>query len=244
MLVTGQDKLLKHKTSDTIIIYGCGSSINDITDDQFEELSNFDSCAFNWFCFSHIPVSYYLVREQANMPKRVHRKENVKYFYKMMNKYYKNSCLIVHDLKNHSPDAYDYSSNCDKFNSSCVVIRDTKLKGNDAGVKLWSDNIFKNGIYHGKNTLTNAFHFAVFMGYKRILFVGVDLYDSRYFWIKKNKIRYSVKNKKQNNNSKHQTSKDVLSMVEEVKKSYPDIKMYTYNNKSLLSNVMDTWVRG
>ena len=240
--LTTIDKLIDHKKSDTIVIYGSGSSINDITDSQFKGLSNYDSCSFNWFAFSKIPVSYYLVREQANIPKRVHGKENVKNFYALMNKHYKDSYLIVHDLKNHSPDAYDYSSNTDKFDSKCMVVKDIKLKGNDAGVNLWrSGSIFNNGIYHGKTTMTNALHFAVWMGYRTILFAGVDLYDSKYFWMKDNKTRYSVRNKNKTMKSKHQTYNDTLNLVEKVKHTYKDINMYTYNRKSLLSNIIEVW---
>ena len=231
----------KNNRTKTVVIYGCGSSLNDLTDLDSYVLSQFDSVAFNWFCFSHIPVTYYLVREQANIPKRVHGDETIDNFYNLINRYYKKSLLVIHDLKNHSPDAYDYSQNCDKFIPSHITVKDVKLKGNGPGIENWrKEDIFKDGLYHGKSTMTNAMHFAVWMGYERIVFAGVDLYDSRYFWMGE-KTRYSVKNKKKTKESKHQTSNDTLSLVKKVKQVYPDIKMCTYNKKSLLSNAIGVW---
>lgn len=236
----------KNNRTDTVVIYGCGSSINDLTDLDRYTLSQFDSVAFNWFCFSHIPVTYYIVREQANIPKRVHGDETIDNFYYLINKYYKNSILVVHNLYHHSPKAFNYNNNYHKepgrkFVPHMIGVKDIKLKGNDPGVERWrEESIFKNGIYHGKTTMTNALHFVVWMGYSRIIFVGVDLYDSRYFWMG-DKTRYSVKNKNKTKESKHQTAGDTLSLIKKVKEVYLDIKMYTYNKKSLLSNVIRVW---
>ena len=236
--------LTYNKKSKTVIIYGCGSSIRDLTDLDFNILNKYDSMAFNWFVFSHIPVTYYLVREQANIPKRVHGDETINNFYNLINKYYKQSCLVIHDLGYHSPDAYDYSSekSISKFIPASITIKDVKLEGNDPGVERWrKESIFKVGIYHGKSTITNALHFAVWMGYERIVFVGVDLYDSKYFWLNDDETRYSIKNKKKNMNSKHQTANYTLSLIKKVQQTYPDIEMCTYNKKSLLSKIMKVW---
>ena len=236
----------KNNRTKTVVIYGCGSSLNDLTDLDRYTLSQFDSIAFNWFAFSHIPVTYYLVREQANIPKRVHGEETVDNFYYLMNKYYKKSCLVIHDLYKHSPHAYHYweYENWQKFDADHITVKDVKLKDNDPCVDRWrKENILidRYGLYHGKSTMTNAVHFAVWMGYERIVFAGVDLYDSKYFWLKDNETRYSVKNKKKTKDSQHQTAKDTLSLVKKVKEAYPDIEMLTYNKKSLLSSVIDVW---
>jgi len=245
MTCTTENRILEEsKKSDTIIIYGCSSSINNISDLEYEDLCKFDSISFNWFCFSSIPTTYYIVREQANIKKRISGQETPDNFYEYMNHDYRDSCLLIHDISHHSPNAHNYSDhrNISKFKSKKVIIKDTKLKGNDSGVKQWKDgSIFDSGLFHGKCTLTNALHFAVWMGYKKIIFVGVDLYDSRYFWLDDNETRHTVAHKKQTMNSRHQTSKDAVSLVKSVRKYYPKIKMYTYNKKSLLANIIKVW---
>ncbi len=240
-LITEQE-LKNKKKSNTIIIYGCGSSYNNIEDWQLREFNEYDSISFNWFCFSYHPTTYYLVREQANLKKRIHGEENLDNFYHMINDKYKNSSLIIHDLDNHSPHVYSYAKNAELFDGDYVVIRDTKLKNNDPGVKLWGKkSIFEQGIIHGKCTLTNAIHFAVWMKYKKIIFIGVDLYDSKYFWLDNKETRYAVKDKNKKNTSKHSTANYVLGMIKKVRKVYPKIKMYTCNEKSLLREVMGIW---
>ena len=228
----------KNKQSNTIVIYGCGNSINDLTTKEIEKLSKYDSIGFNWFCFSHIPTTYYLVREQCNIPKRVHGEENIDNFYNLINKYYKQSCLIIHDLSNHSPNAYDYSDikNIKRFNNNnYIIVKDVKLEGNDPGVERWrKESIFKVGIIHGKCTLTNALHFSIWMGYENIIFVGVDLYNSQYFWLN-NKTRYSVKNKNKDKDSIHSTYTSVIFLIKNIRKYYPEINMYNYSEKSLLT---------
>ncbi len=244
MSLISEQEMKDLKKSNTVVIWGCGSSLNDFPDWSFDNLKKFDSISFNWFCFSCHSITYYLVREQANLEKRTNGEENIDNFYDIMNYSYINSCLVVHDLSLHSPHAYDYSSekNIAKFNSKYVVVKDTKLKDNDPGVKLWRDkSIFKSGIYHGKTTLTNALHLAVWLGYKKIIFAGVDLYDSRYFWLNNNDTRYSVSDKKKDRTAKHATVSAVMKLVKDVKKYYPKIKMYTYNPKSLLKNVIPVW---
>lgn len=240
-LITEQE-LKSKKKSNTLIIYGCGSSYNEIEDWMFKDIDQFDSLAFNWFCFSYHPTTYYLVREQANIKKRINGEENLDNFYDIMNSTYKDSSLIIHDVSNHSPHAYSYVKNAELFDNDYVVVRDTKLKNNDPGVKCWGGkSIFEQGVIHGKCTLTNAIHFAVYMKYKKIIFIGVDLYDSRYFWLDDEETRYAVADKKKKNTSKHSTANNVLSMIKRARKIYPKIKMYTYNDKSLLREVMGVW---
>ena len=45
---------------------------------------------------------------------------------------------------------------------------------------------FKDGLAHAVGTLSDAVNFAYCMGWKKLVLVGVDLYDSRYFWLRNN----------------------------------------------------------
>jgi hypothetical protein len=45
----------------------------------------------------------------------------------------------------------------------------------------------ESGIVHGKSTLCSAISLAVALQYDEIVLVGVDLYDSRYFWLEPDK---------------------------------------------------------
>jgi len=67
MRIIGRDELLKTKNSNTIVVYGCGLSINSIGKKQRSILSKFDSIGFNWFCKSDIPTTFYLLRDNQRL---------------------------------------------------------------------------------------------------------------------------------------------------------------------------------
>src|SRR5581483_12096128 len=42
---------------------------------------------------------------------------------------------------------------------------------------------FARGLVHGSSSIFDATNFAYLMGYRRIVLVGVDLYNKEYFWL-------------------------------------------------------------
>jgi len=42
-----REKFIEKKKSDTIVVYGCGYSINDLTEEDKKKLMLFDSIGFN-----------------------------------------------------------------------------------------------------------------------------------------------------------------------------------------------------
>jgi hypothetical protein len=241
MLSEEQFRLLK--TSDTCVIYGSGWSINKLTEETKQKLAQFDSISFNWYCKSNTRTTFYLVREQANMKKRTHKRtgEDVSNFIRTMNSIpYENTCLIIHDLTKHSNNVHHYSSVLNKFNGKGVVVLDQKSP-KLSKTNCWAkESIFKTGVYHGMTTMTNVMHIVINLGYKRVIFVGVDLYDSRYFWLPKNKARHSVKQKGQRQTSKHQTALYTINLIIDIKKHH-DIELLCQNRKSLLAKHMPVW---
>tara|TARA_Y100000310_G_scaffold341353_1_gene440225 strand:+ start:2201 stop:2827 length:627 start_codon:yes stop_codon:yes gene_type:complete len=202
--------------------------------------------SISWFCFSNIKTTFYLVREQANTRKRTRGEENVGNFISIMsNDTYKDTCLIVNDISNHSPEAFHYSSkkNIKRFPNPYIVVKDIKLFRNAEGCEKFKKiDIFEQGTIHGRCTLNNILHIAMFLRYKKIIFVGIDLYDSRYFWLNKKETRYSVREKRKNFGHRHVISRATINLVRQLKKTNK-VEMFTYNPKSLLKKVMPVWER-
>lgn len=236
-----KNQVLNYKKSDTMVIYGSGFSINQLKNKDFEILSRFDSSGFNWFCFSKIPTTYYFVREQANIPSRVHQpEETIENFIGQMNRHpYLSSCLLLHKISHHSPAAYDYAENANQFKGNYFIVNDIKMKNNRSGIKNWRK--IEKGLIHGGCTLNNIMHFTIALKYKIIIFVGIDLYDSKYFWLKEKETRYAIKNKKKTYRDRHLISGKILKLIREVKMCFPEIQMYTYNPKSLLNKEISVW---
>lgn len=232
------------KKSDTIVVYGSGSSISELTVKDKKILGQFDSISFNWFCKSQIPTTFYLLREQSNMSKRRAKGEKFSNFLRDMDKKaYKKTTLIVHDLSHHSPnvDHYHTEDVLSKFSHNGIVVKDLKFRGNKLHINDWAKiDIFNDGVVHGSCTLTNVLHIVSFLGYSSIVFSGIDLYDSRYFWLDKKNTRYSVINKNKKNSSPHSIAEVTLELIRKFKKQF-DIDMRTYNKKSLLSKVIKTF---
>lgn len=248
MNVLGREEFIARKKSDTIIVYGCGYSINSLSDHDKEQFSNFDSIDFNWFCKSSIPTTFYLVREQANTQKRRSKGENVEDLVGYLNdEPYIDSCLIIHKVKRNTKmtkngpvpiELIFYEEHLDRFSGSGVVVNDLK-KGN-VGLFRKAD-IFEKGVYHGRCTMNNVMHIVQFLKYRDVVFVGVDLYDSRYFWLKDDQTRSSVKQKGHSYKTKHSISNDTINLTRAFKSSFPEIRMHVHNPKSLLTNVMPAW---
>ncbi len=47
MIILNKEQFINCKKSDTVVIYGCGSSINALTKEDKEKLALFDSVGFN-----------------------------------------------------------------------------------------------------------------------------------------------------------------------------------------------------
>lgn len=197
------------------------------------------SASINWFCKSKIPTTFYLIREQANRPARVVSGETVEDLFLALSHYpYDNTCLIV--LKFKQKETFPYHKNLDRFPGKGIVTNDRKKKGVGDFPEF---DLYDNACIHGKCTMINVLHLAWYLKYKQILFVGVDLYDSRYFWIREGKTRSSVKKKRKTFKARHSIAKITVATVRDFRKRYPEIKMFTYNPQSVLRKSIPIWER-
>lgn len=194
------------------------------------------SASISWFCKSGIGTTFYIVREQANRPVRVFPGETTDELFKNLSaEPYNKSCLIV--LKFKQKESFPYHKNLKRFKGEGIVTCDRKKKG----IKDFpSFDLYDNGNVHWKCTIVNVLHLVWYLKYKRILFVGVDLYDSRYFWLK-NKVRACVKKKRKNCDSKHSITPLTIAAVRTFQKHYPAVEMFVYNPKSILRKCMPIW---
>lgn len=210
----------KYSNKDSVFILGSGYSINNISDKCWDKMQNHVSIAFNWFCFHDFEPSIYIAREQANIKKRQNKKETVSSFIKNIKKYKKTS-MIVSDISRHSPHAYLYKNNSHVQSLNPDVLKDIKVKSQldskQLKARLMKNAFTSNECFHGDKktacTLVNALHVAMSLNPKNIILLGVDLNDSRYFWMSKKETRHTVKKKGQTYQSKHATYKKAIHLV-------------------------------
>ena len=228
------------KKSDTIFIFGSGYSIKDISKKEWNMFKEHNTLSFNWFhnkCY--IPIDYYIVREIHGSIHSSKNKENIlkdpnfiKYMDNLNKDCYKNSILFI-------------SLNMDIIHS---IIKNGILRGrkyifyanrvlNKFSFKKDLSKIYHGGIYSGGATLLDAIHLAYIMGFKKIVLVGVDLYDSRYFWLNKDEDRDGLKYIGKSHNEAHKTYPYIMKHLDDImtilKKE--GVELYVYNPKSLLA---------
>jgi len=236
MIKLTPEEFMDLKKTDTVVILGSGYSINSISLKEWNIISSFDSMGFNWFCHHNFGPTFYIIREQATTRNRNIGTETRQCFYKNISKpAYRNTCIIVHNLKKHSPKSYSYKRYADKIKQKGIVVKD--IKGSLSGKRL-KQNIFTKGVFHGRCSLTNVVHIAIFMQYKRIIFAGVDLKNSRYFWLPKHKTRKNILQKRKTQRDRHPVWRHVIRLVKTVKNNF-DIELICVSSKSLLNKIID-----
>ena len=70
MKLISKEEFLKYKKSDTLVIWGSGSSNNSLTDDDFKELNKYDSICINNFVKTGIKTTFCIIGEILLFMKR------------------------------------------------------------------------------------------------------------------------------------------------------------------------------
>lgn len=236
MIFIDEQEFLSKKTSDTIFVLGSGPSINDVHQEQWDVISKFNSIAFNWFVFNKFEPTFYLIREQANLPQRKGQKESIKNFIRRLNAY-KNTTGIICDVSHHTKRAYEYHKD-DRITIPCIVMKDDNSKSHASKLKKYMVySPMERGLIHGTCTLYNILHLCIYMKYSTIVFVGVDLNNSQYFWLPHGETRHTVSKKGMSYKDRHAVADDVLGLVSKFKE-FEHISMYSASRKSLLCKII------
>jgi len=118
-----------------------------------------------------------------------------------------------------------------------------EIQGGCSPKSFCRDDIFTDGIHHGKGTIYDALHFAVGMHYTEVLFCGIDLYDNRYFYLPRDETLQQTMNEGQSVDAPHLMADKTLRVVGDFAKTYPDIALSVQNKRSLLAEIIPVWGR-
>ena len=118
--------------------------------------------------------------------------------------------------------------------------------------KLFPNSLYPHKFCHHNGTLFDALSFAYIMKWKKIVLVGVDLYDTRYFFLDNNKTLYTdfktgvqktstYSDRGQRFDQNHSTyNKLFLEKIKlwKIKFKEEGLNLYIYNPKSLLNSIL------
>lgn len=229
-----RELLLRSKCSDTLAVLGSGASLNTLTEKQLDIVfSTFDTFALNWYCKGALQrPRYYLVDEQGVngykvipgfTPQDVIDKVRAE--------------IILIKKRNRDAEEWKWERHTNLLKGKTkITIRRFGSKHIDLK-EIKDIDFYNDGVINLNTCLANAIHFAIWMRYKRVVFLGVDLYNSEYFW-GPNPI---VALDNLSSDSPHPQADNIVNLVKDVAELYKEIEWLVHNPKSLLANVIETW---
>lgn len=229
-------ELLEKKKNDSLVIFGSGYSINWIKEKEWQTIdSYYDTWGMGWYCKKRRPTTWYMVREQCTTPRRIEEGHDLNSFYEDM-EWFTESTKVVKDMS-YRLDNYQHIRHLDKLDGDGFVFKE--IYGG-CSVKNFRDDIFNEGIHHGKFSMYDALHFAVGMKYKKIVLCGVDLYDNRHFYLPRGKTTKLTEQEGNGPDSPHLTAHKAVKLFSDFIEHWK-IPCFVHNSRSFLTAVMPIW---
>ncbi len=236
------DRFFAQKTSDVIFIFGAGSSLRDVTEEEWRKIDQYNTIGWRLFVFQeYVHADYYIIREVVW--------EELGTF-RVGKQLAEIRRLTDQVLKN------------PRFQNALVIVQEgwPAVSGNRVfGYRLGSKNCdyirfhngqrhreappaetFEEGITHIYGTLSDAVNMAYIGGWKHIVLIGVDLYNMAYFNVEPGQsapVWITPSNAEAPNST-------ALSGIVQLMKEWTvwlnerGVQLYIYNPRSLMSAAM------
>jgi hypothetical protein len=175
--VLGEGELRAARRSSTVFVFGSGYSLNDIGPDEWAAIAEHDTFGFNHFWRQNwVRVDFHLIRggmygEIDVRPQAEKVAAGIR-----ANALYADTVFLMQDDFLGAFANYVFGRRL--LPAGARVFR-YRTKGGP-GLPTRS---FAEGVRHAPGTLSDAVNNAYLMGWKEIVLAGVDLYDSRYFFL-------------------------------------------------------------
>lgn len=244
------DEIKKSREKDIVFIMGSGSSVNDISKEEWKHISEFgDTFSFNYFFRGmFVPITYHIsgeISEAHNYGPILissNARKNIKSYYSSLfnNPFYKDTIYFLR-YKTKVINIPISVATWALYFLKAFENRRICLYEIDQTKKLPSDSI--HSITHQEATLSDAINISYILGYSKIVLVGVDLYDKRYFWVKEGETRESNLKKGKKYSGPHKTADRMVKVMNEWSKylNKKNVKLYVYNPQSLLGKVLPVY---
>lgn len=172
------------RRSDTIYIFGAGYSVNELTSAQLRKIEEHDTMGSSLFVLhTAVRVDYQLLRElgftshDRNKARDIWRQVFAGYADAVKrNPAFRDTVFIVQG--GWSAVAGNRFVGRGYLPAGARVFRYRNGLRGDFPPSM----SFDEGVTHGPSTITDCVNIAALLGWRRIVLVGIDLYDRRYFW--------------------------------------------------------------
>lgn len=249
--VLDENDLRAAKKSDTVFVFGSGFSLNELGPDEWRHISRHDVFGFNAFVYQRwIPIDFHLLRGgvEGGETWRAYAEQ----FTGILNRnpHCANTIFLMQSgyLAQFCNQLIGYRY----LKPGAKIFRYATNRADGTPTTRFSD-----GLRHNGGTLTDTVNAAVCLGWSQIVLVGVDLYDSRYFWLRPDEtygvddagrhVAAAINVRGHRPDERHNTARngavDVMAAWRDWLARERGIAMSVYNPRSLLAEVMPVYVR-
>jgi hypothetical protein len=244
-----EGELVATRRSDTVFIYGSGASLNEITPAEWAHMAQHDTFGFTAFIYQKwIRVGYHLIRGgiEGSLLWRAYAEDFCASLNRNAN--FDDAVLILQGeyFAMFANQILGYKL----IRPNTRIFRYRTARGDGPPTRT-----FAEGIRHGAGTLCDSVNVAACMGWKHIVLAGVDLYDSRYYWLPPDKtlgvddrglmVPVDVNPRGHRVDQAHNTARngivDVMAAWRSHLQREQGIEMSVFNPRSLLASVMPVY---
>jgi len=220
------------RRGDTVFVFGAGRSILDIGDAEFRRIAEHETVGFSTFHRRPlVRVDYHLVNEVAD-PQEYARSIEA-------NGCYSDTIFVVQGgwLAHRGNEMVGRRL----FPRGARLFRYRRIGRSSVSPPSTS---FGQGLTHGANSSFDAVNFALLMGWRRIVLVGIDLYDRQYFFLPEGEATphpstdYGPLDRFPGSDEIVATFRLWRSLVEP-----RGVELLVYNPRSLLAEALDVFCR-
>jgi hypothetical protein len=242
------------RRSNRVYVFGSGFSLNDLKPDEWSQIEKHDTLGFNAFVRQRwVRVDFHLVRgwgEGSNVGFNWRREVGELAELINTNCRYQDTVFLMQD---------------DHFAQvSGVLMAEGLLKSGSRIARYHTapngvepTGTLSEGLRHQSGTLSDAVNLAFCLGWDEIVLVGVDLYDTRYFWLKPDETFFTnfktgerkvatVSDRGQRYDEPHNTACNGVVKDMGVWQSYMahhGVSLSIYNPRSLLAETLPVFDR-
>jgi hypothetical protein len=177
--VLTEEELRETRKSDTLFVFGSGRSLQELTPAEIRTFEDHDTLGFNWFVQQDfVRCDYHLIREitSDDLDPALWQDQVRRYF------------TAIRENPGFVSTVYLVQSGFRAINGNRAL--GMRLLPEHSRVFRWRSltrretlsRSLAEGLAHNHATLEECVNFGYLLGWRRIVLVGVDLYDRRYFW--------------------------------------------------------------
>lgn len=231
-----ESELRATRKSTTMFIFGSGYSINAISPAEWEHFEQHDTVSFNLFVHQdRVRIDYHLIREIGNIS------GDPRVFMPEVNEYVN----LIHHNPRYADAILVVQEGWHAIGGNHVVgmkllpqqARLFRFRNRSRGIYGPPSPSFSKGLVHGPAALVDCVNFAYILGWKRIVLVGVDLYDRRYFWLDSDETRNIDQRRRASHQDRHNTANAIIPFMAQWRELFSNegVELYVYNPRSLLA---------